>query len=51
MTICDNYNIGEIVSQTEILLQIDSKDYGEKDFNVIMDNIYTRILRQTMHYT
>lgn len=46
MTICENYNLSDIVLKLETVLQIDGRDYGEKDVNVIMDNIYKRILRQ-----
>lgn len=46
MTICENYNLSDIVLKLETVLQIDGRDYGEKDVSVIMDNIYKRIMRQ-----
>ena len=46
MTICENYNLSDIMLKLETVLQIDGRDYGEKDVSVIMDNIYKRILRQ-----
>ena len=46
MTISDNYVIDEILTQLEIALQIDGVDYAEKDVNVIVNNVKTRIARQ-----
>lgn len=46
MTISDNYNLSDIVLRLEATLQIDGSDYGERDVDVIMDNIYKRIQRQ-----
>lgn len=46
MTISENYNLSDIVLKLETILQIDGRDYGEKDVTVIMDNIYKRIMRQ-----
>lgn len=46
MTISDMYDINRIVLDIEIALQIDGKDYGEKDVDVIVENIMNRIIRQ-----
>lgn len=46
MQIQDMYDINRIVLDIEVALQIDGKDYGEKDVNIIMDNICSRIIRQ-----
>lgn len=46
MQIQDMYDINRIVLDIEVALQIDGKDYGEKDVSVILDNICTRIIRQ-----
>lgn len=46
MVISELYDIEEILLSVEIALQIDGKDYSEKDVNIIMDNIYNRIIRQ-----
>lgn len=46
MNISEMYDINRIVLNIEVALQIDGKDYGEKDVNVIMENIMGRIIRQ-----
>lgn len=46
MTISDNYNLADIILHLETTLQIDGGDYGERDIDVIMKNIYLRIQRQ-----
>lgn len=46
MIISDFYDINKIILDIEVALQIDGKDYGEKDVDVILDNIRNRIIRQ-----
>lgn len=46
MTISEMYDINRIVIDIEVALQIDGKDYGEKDVDVILENIMNRIIRQ-----
>ena len=46
MTISELYDVNSILIDIEAALQIDGKDYGERDVDKIMDNIYTRIIRQ-----
>lgn len=46
MIISDFYDINKIILDVEVALQIDGKDYGEKDVDVILDNIRNRIIRQ-----
>ena len=46
MTISERYNLSDIVLRIETVLQIDGRDYGERDVAVIMDNIYKRMARQ-----
>lgn len=46
MNISEMYDINRIVLDIEVALQIDGKDYGEKDITVIMENIRNRIIRQ-----
>ena len=46
MKIEELYDIHTIVRDTEIALQIDGKDYAEKSIDVIMEGIYTRMIRQ-----
>lgn len=46
MTISDMYDISRIVIDIEVALQIDGQDYGEKDVDVIIENIKNRIIRQ-----
>lgn len=46
MVISDLYDIGRIVLDIEVALQIDGKDYSEKDVDVILENIRNRIIRQ-----
>lgn len=46
MVISDLYDINRIVLDIEVALQIDGKDYGEKDVDVIMESIRSRIIRQ-----
>lgn len=46
MTISDLYNIEEILTALELALQVDGSDYSEKDANVIIKNVKTRIARQ-----
>lgn len=46
MTISDMYDINRIVLDIEVALQIDGKDYAEKDVDVILNNIHNRIIRQ-----
>lgn len=45
MTISDSYGVSNIVLDIEVALQIDGKDYGEKDVDVILENIMNRIIR------
>lgn len=46
MTISERYNLSDIVLKIETVLQIDGRDYGERDVSIIMDNIYKRMARQ-----
>lgn len=46
MVISDLYDIMKIILDTETALQIDGADYAEKDFDIIMNNVYSRITRQ-----
>lgn len=46
MTISELYDINRIILDTEVALQIDGKDYSEKDVDVVMENIRNRIIRQ-----
>ena len=46
MTISEMYDINRIVIDIEVALQIDGQDYGEKDVDVILNNIKNRIIRQ-----
>lgn len=46
MTISEMYDINRIILDIEVALQIDGKDYGEKDVDVVMENIRNRIIRQ-----
>ena len=46
MTISEMYDINRIILDIEVALQIDGKDYGEKDVDVIMESIMNRIIRQ-----
>lgn len=46
MTISDNYDINRIVTNIELALLIDGKDYGEKETETILNNIRGRIIRQ-----
>lgn len=46
MNISEMYAINQIVLDLETALQIDGQDYGEKDVDVILDNIKNRIIRQ-----
>lgn len=46
MTISDNYDIDKIITQLEIALQIDGQDYAEKNIDVVVKNVKTRIARQ-----
>lgn len=46
MKIEELYDINTIVRDTEIALQIDGKDYAERSIEVIMEGIYTRMIRQ-----
>ncbi len=46
MNISEMYDINRIVIDIELALQIDGQDYGEKDVDVILDNIKNRIIRQ-----
>lgn len=46
MNISDMYDINRIVLDIEVALQIDGKDYGEKDVDVIIENVMNRIIRQ-----
>ena len=46
MNISDNYRLADILIKLETTLQIDGRDYGERDIDVIMSNIYKRIQRQ-----
>lgn len=46
MTITDNYDINHILLDLEVALQIDGKDYAEKDVDAIIDSILNRIIRQ-----
>ena len=40
------YDINRIILDIEVALQIDGKDYSEKDVDVILENIRNRIIRQ-----
>lgn len=44
MTISDMYDIDQIVLNIEAALKIDGKDYGEKDVEVIFENVRNRII-------
>ena len=46
MNIVDSYDINKILVEIEGALQIDGKDYAEKDVSVILDNVHERIIRQ-----
>lgn len=46
MIISEMYDINRIVLDIEVALQIDGKDYGEKDVDVILENVRNRIIRQ-----
>lgn len=46
MTISDMYDINRIVTNVELALLIDGKDYGEKDTETILHNVRNRIIRQ-----
>lgn len=46
MNISEMYDVNTIILNIEVALQIDGKDYGEKDVDVIMENIMGRIIRQ-----
>lgn len=46
MTITDMYDINRILLDVEVALQIDGKDYAEKDVDTILDSILNRIIRQ-----
>lgn len=46
MVISDLYDINRIILDTEVALQVDGKDYSEKDVDMILDNIRNRIIRQ-----
>ena len=46
MTISDNFSLSDILLKLETALQIDGRDYGERDVDIIMSNIYKRIQRQ-----
>lgn len=46
MTITDMYDINRILLDVEVALQIDGKDYAEKDVDMILENIINRIIRQ-----
>lgn len=45
MVISDMYDINRIVLDIEVALQIDGKDYGDKDVDVILENVKNRIIR------
>ncbi|MBR3598480.1 MAG: hypothetical protein IKL53_01235 [Lachnospiraceae bacterium] len=45
MTITDMYDINTIIVDTEVALQIEGKEYAEKNVDTIIENVYTRILR------
>lgn len=46
MIISELYDVNRIILDIEVALQIDGKDYSEKDVNVILENIRNRIIRQ-----
>lgn len=46
MTISEMYDIDRILTDMEVAMQIDGKDYGEKDMDVVIRNVKTRIARQ-----
>lgn len=46
MQIQDMYDINRIILDVEVALQIDGKDYGEKDVDTIIENVRNRIIRQ-----
>jgi hypothetical protein len=46
MIISEMYDINRIILDIEVALQIDGKDYSEKDVDVILENIRNRIIRQ-----
>lgn len=46
MVISELYDINRIILDIEVALQIDGKDYSEKDVDVILENIRNRIIRQ-----
>lgn len=46
MKIAELYDINKILLDIEVALQIDGKDYAEKNVDVIMENIRNRIIRQ-----
>lgn len=46
MGISETYDIQRIIRDIEVALQIDGGDYGEKDVDTILSNIYMRIIRQ-----
>lgn len=44
MTISELYDINRIVRDIEVALQIDGKDYGEKNVDLILESIRNRII-------
>lgn len=46
MTISDKYILSDIIGTLETVLQIDGRDYGEREIDTIMNNIYNRIQKQ-----
>lgn len=46
MFVLDNYNIADIILQLELTLQIDGRDYQERDVETIYQNVLRRIAKQ-----
>lgn len=46
MYILDNYSITELILQLELTLQIEARDYQERDVDVIFQNVLKRIAKQ-----
>lgn len=46
MYVLDNYNITDIILQLELTLQVDGRDYQERDVETIYQNVLRRISKQ-----